>query len=154
MKWREKRAFVRHAVELPIRYRILGGEKRANGSLFLAVSSERTKDISEGGLLFLSSQVFSIGTCLELKIPIGGRVFTLEGRVVHHRRDFESQLFRTGIQFTNPDGVFKVKMAEQIYQIDEYRKTLSMQEGRSVSPEEAAQRWIEKHSERFAEFYK
>ena len=154
MKWQEKRTAVRHAVELPVKYRVIGGEKRSGGSLSLAVSSERTKDVSESGLLFLSSQPFKIGTFLELKIPIGDRIFTLEGRVVHNNRDFDSHFFRTGLQFSNPNSVFKVKMAEQIYQIDEYRKTLSTREGRSVSSEEAAQRWIEEHSKRFAEFYK
>ena len=154
MKWREKRTAVRHAAELPVRYRVLGSEKRSAGSLSLTVSSERTKDISDGGLLFLSSQLFKVGTFLELKIPMGDRIFTLEGRVVHSHPDLESQLFRTGIQFSNSDGVFKIKMAEQIHQIDEYRKRLSIREGRSISSEEAAQRWIEEHSERFAEFYK
>jgi hypothetical protein len=154
MKWREKRIADRHAVELPIRYRVLGEGRRPAGSLSLAIFSERTKDISDAGLLFLSSQAFKIGAYLELKIPIGDRVFTLEGRVAHNSQDSESQLFRTGIQFSNPDGVFKVKMAEQIRQIDEYRKALSIQKGCSVSSEEAAQRWIEEHSERFAEFYK
>ncbi len=115
---------------------------------------ERTKDISEAGLLFLSSQFFNVGTLLELKIPLGGRVFLLEGRVVHTNQDLESQLFRTGIQLLNPDSVFKVKMAEQVHQIDEYRKELSTREGRTVSSEEAAHRWIEEHSKRFAEFYK
>ena len=154
MKWREKRTAVRHAAELPIRYRVLGDGRHPGGSLSLAVSSERTKDISEAGLLFLSSQSFKVGTLLELKIPLGDRVFFLEGRVTHTNWDIESGLFRTGIQLLNPDSVFKVKMAEQVHQIDEYRRELSTREGRSVSSEEAAQRWIEEHSVRFAEFYK
>ena len=154
MKWREKRAAIRHAVELPIKYRVLGTKSSSGGSLSLALPSERTKDISQGGLLFLSTESFKTGIHLELKIALGGRIFILEGEVVHAARDIQTKLFKTGIQFQNPEGVFKIKMAEQICQIDEYRKKLSTKEARAVSSEEAAHRWIEEHSERFAEFYK
>ena len=154
MKWREKRTAVRHVVELPIRYRIFEDRKRSDVSLSLPFSVERTKDLSEGGLLFLSSQAFKVDTSLELKIPLGDRIFILERRVVHSNPDFESQFIRIGIQFLNSDSIFKVKMAEQIHQIDEYRRKLSTDEGRAISSEEAAQRWIEEHSQRFAEFYK
>ncbi len=69
-------------------------------------------------------------------------------------RDPELSLYRIGIQFPRADQVFKVKMAEQLRQIDEYQQMLSKEEGRIVSEEEAAQRWIETHSGDFAEFYK
>lgn len=78
----------------------------------------------------------------------------MEGRVVHASRDAETGLFRTGVNFPQPDGVFKIKMAEQVYQIDQFRKILSEKEGRVVSEEEAAHRWIAQHSSDFAEFYK
>ena len=78
----------------------------------------------------------------------------MEGRVVHTSRDPESGMYRTGIYFSRLDQVFKVKMAEQVHLIHQYRSTLSQEEGRVVSEQEAAERWIEEHSHDFAKFYK
>ena len=151
MVWQERRSAIRHTIELPIKCRILSENKEAAKSPIQL--RNRVKDISDGGLLFLSNRSFSIGTLLELTFPVQDKVFTMQGRVVHASKDIESKLFRTGIRFSKSDSVFKVKMAEQVYQIDEYRKTLSREEGRVVSQEEAAIKWIEKHSREFAEFY-
>ena len=153
MVWQERRSAVRHAIELPIRYRMLRQKEQAGGSHFSA-RSQKTKNISDTGLLFLSTEYFTVGTLLELSLPLKERVFTIEGRVVHASRDSDSGLFRTGINFPKADSVFKIKMAEQVYQIDQYRKSLSKQEGRVVLEEEAARRWIDQHSSDFAEFYK
>ena len=153
MVWQERRSAVRHAIELPIRYRVLSDRKQAGEGRYL-FRNQKTKNVSDTGLLFLSAEYFEIGTFLELSLPIKESVLTIEGRVVHAGRDLESGLFRTGINFHKSDSVFKIKMAEQVYQIDQYRKLLSKQEGRVVSEEEAAHRWIDQHSSDFAEFYK
>ena len=149
MVWQERRSAVRHAIELPIRYRILSGGAHSQPN-----RPPKTKNISDTGLLFLSQEHFKVGVLLELSLPVKEKVLTIEGRVVHASQDSETKLFRTGICFEKSDSVFKVKMAEQVYQIDQYRKLLSKQEGRVVSEEEAAHRWIEEHSSNFAEFYK
>ena len=150
MVWQERRTSVRHAIEIPIRFRVVNEPKQDTRSLS---QPHKTKNISETGLLFLSSECFKIDTLLELTFPMRDKTFTMDGCVVHASRDSESGLFRTGIYFPNPDSVFKVKMAEQVYQIDRYRKLLSQEEGRVVSEEEAAHRWINKHSDDFARFY-
>lgn len=153
MVWQERRTSERHAVELPIRFRVLNEPREATKPSSLANRSQRTKNISHDGLLFLSPQQFKIGTLMALTFPIKDRTFTMEGHVIHSNRDSESGFYRTGIRFLKADSVFKVKMAEQLYQIDQYRKQLSKEEGRAISEEEAAHRWIEKHSMNFAEFY-
>lgn len=153
MRWQEKRSSVRYTIELPIRYRLLN-ESKQTPKTQRYLPYPKTKNISDAGLLFLSSQYFKIGSLLELTFPVKDRVFTMEGCVVHASRDAESGLYRTGIYFPNPDHVFKVKLADQFRQIEQYRKTLTEEKGRIVSEEEAAQEWIEKHSSEFAEFYK
>ena len=153
MIWQERRSAIRHAVELPIRYRVLS-EPGPSGTNHSPVRPLKTKNVSDSGLLFLSTECFKIGSLLELSLPVKEKILTIEGRVVHASQDQESDLFRTGIHFPKVDSVFKIKMAEQVYQIDQYRKLLSKQEGRVVLEEEAAHRWIEQHSGDFAEFYK
>ncbi|MBI4358323.1 MAG: PilZ domain-containing protein [Candidatus Omnitrophica bacterium] len=154
MLWQERRSTIRHAIELPVRYRVLVESKQKDKATFQSVHPHKTKNISDNGLLFLSSEYFKLGTLLQLTLPVRDKVFTIEGRVVHSSQDRESSFFRTGIYFANPDSVFKVKMAEQLHQIDEYRKSLSRDEGRVITEEEAAHRWIDEHSRNFAEFYK
>ena len=153
MIWQERRSSVRHAVELPIRYRVLTKPPQS-GTDHSPTRPQKTKNVSDSGLLFLSTQCFEVGTLLELSLPVKEKVLTIEGQVVHASEDQGSGFFRTGIHFPKSDSVFKVKMAEQVYQIDQYRKHLSKQEGRVVSEEEAAHRWIDQHSGDFAEFYK
>ena len=153
MVWQERRSNVRHAVEIPVRFRILSELKQPSKPDPALLQSQRTKNISESGLLFLSKERFKSGTLLELTLPIHGTTFTIVGKVVHSSRDSESGLFRSGINFSKSDSVFKIKMAEQVYQIDQYRKSLSAKEGRVISQEEAAERWITVHSNEFANFY-
>ena len=143
--WKEKRASTRHIIELPIKYRILpeSPERRSE-----------TQNFSDGGLLFLASERFAIGTLLELTVPTKDKVFMVEGRVAHVIEDERDGFFRMGVRFLRPQSLFLVKMAEQIHQIDLYRKTLSKKEGHDISEEEAAHRWIEEHSKAFSKFYK
>ncbi|MBI4394828.1 MAG: PilZ domain-containing protein [Candidatus Omnitrophica bacterium] len=152
MVWQERRSSVRHAIELPIRYRVLSESKSPSKTSFS--SGCKTRNISDTGLLFLSSERFDVGDLLELTLPVRDRIFSIEGCVVYASRDVESGFFRTGIYFPKPDSIFKVKMAEQLHQIEQYRKTLSHEEGRVVSEEEAAHRWIDEHSDEFSKFYK
>jgi len=149
MAWQERRSSERHIIEFPIKYKIIDDPKKKQWT----VRTSRAKNIGDGGILFLSSERFETGTLLELTFPIKDQVFTMKGRVVRITRDSEADLYQVGIQFPSADHVFKVKMAEQIRQIAQYQQMLSKQEGRIVSEEEAAQKWIEANSGNFAEFF-
>ena len=154
MTWQERRSSIRRAVELPVKYRVVVERKVKDKEPAQATVPYKTKNVSENGLLFLSSEQFKLGTLLELTLPVKDKIFTIQGRVVHASRDSDSRLYRTGIYFPSADSIFKVKMAEQLHQIDEYRKQISREEGRPITEEEAAHRWIDEHSKDFAEFYK
>lgn len=147
--WRERRSSDRHVIELPIKYRVIDGSKKKPPAIQLC----RAKNIGDGGLLFLSSESFELGTLLELTFPVKDQIFMMKGRVVHVSQA-EPACFKIGIQFPKADHVFKLKMAEQLRQIVQYQQMLSKQEGRIVSEEEAARKWIEVNSGIFAEFYK
>ncbi len=148
MVWRERRSSDRHLIELPIKYKIVDDPQGKQITV-----RGRTKNVSDNGLLFLSSENFEIGTTLELTFPVKNQIFTMQGKVVRVEHDSGSDLHKIGIQFPRADHVFKVKMAEQLRQIAQYQQMLSKQEGRIVSEEEAAQKWIEVHSGNFAEFF-
>ena len=142
--WQEKRTSQRHVIELPIKYKVLEDHAQPHRA--------ETHNISETGLLFLTNEHFQSGTLLALTLQIKEKVFTVRGRVVYSTQ--EAAVYHTGVQFLHPAHLFLVKMAEQLHQIDQYRKTLSKKEGHQVSEEEAAERWIQQHSKQFSEFYK
>ncbi len=150
---KEKRTVKRYGFKLPIRYRAM--TLAEDGKKMPASPFRRgaTQDVSHEGLLFLAVEKFPAGTAIELQVPTRGKFFYLDGRVTHVALDTQSGLFRTGIQFLNSQNIFKMKMAEQLMQIADYKKELSESENRSVTEQEAAERWIEKHSEHFSSFY-
>ena len=148
--WRERRQSERHVVELPIKYRVLDEPSKNQPG----IGPSRTKNICDGGLLFLASEHFETGALLELTVPIKNQIFVIQGRVAHIDRDPNGEFYKVGIQFPRADHVFKLKLAEQLGQIHQYQQTLSQQEGRIVSEEEAARRWIDENSGMFAEFFK
>lgn len=149
----EKRAVTRYQFKLPMRYRamtMVDGGKKMPVSPFRRGS---TQDVSHEGLLFFAVEKFEVGTIIELEVPTRGKHFYLDSRVAHVMLDPVSGLFRTGIQFLSPNSIFKVKMAEQLVQILEFQKELSEIEHRVITEHEAAERWIEKHSQQFSSFY-
>jgi c-di-GMP-binding flagellar brake protein YcgR len=152
--WQEKRSSARHVIELPIRARQVQAHKTPKDVAGPPPEQTQTQNFSEGGLQFLAAKKYPVGATLELTFRIHDKSFTMKGRVAHRDREEKSGLYKTGISFSKPSEVFKVKMAEQLYQIDRYRKSLSRDRGSDVSEEEAAQLWIRAHSADFAEFYR
>lgn len=148
--WRERRTSERHVIELPIKYKVVDDSKKKRP----VCATTHVTNICDGGVLFLCSDRFEIGTLLELTLPIQNQIFLIKGKVVHVSHDSGSEFYKIGIQFSKADHIFKVKMAEQLRQIHQYQQMLSEQEGRIVPEEEAAHRWIEVHSGDFAEFFK
>ena len=152
--WHEKRVSTRLPVELPIKYCQIGPKAAQRSPQSALLRHSETRNVSEGGLLFHSEQPYEVGTTLQVSIPVKDRVFTMTARVAHTEHDKARNHYLIGVQFLNPQSVFQVKMAEQLHQIELYRKSLSQSLGYAVSDEEAAQRWVEEQSEPFSEFYK
>ena len=153
MVWHERRSSDRHLIELPIKFRVLEESKSKKRSLDRLTIS-KSKNISDSGILFLSSEAFELGVFLEITFPVKDKVFVMEGKVVHVDPDTQPGFYQIGIYFHSANHVFKVKMAEQLRQIHQYQQSLSKEEGRIVSEEEAAEKWIEKNSDHFADFFK
>jgi hypothetical protein len=151
--WQEKRSAQRHVIVLPIQYREIESSEAMEKTDQASVLRGHTKNVSEQGLLFLSRQPFKKGTILEVTFPLKDKLFKILGSVVYSMVDPDTTLYRTSIQFQKPDSMFKLKIAEQIYLINQYQQHLSREESRTVSDEEAAEKWIQHHSAEFSKFY-
>ena len=130
----EKRRFPRHPISSPVRYNQIKS-KSFSGSI--------TIDISEGGICFLAGLFLPRGSMVQFTIPVSDQVFTVEGKTTYAAFVDNISFYRTGIEFQNPAAFLRVKLNEQVTQIQEYRQKLSEKLGNEVSEKEAAHRWVE-----------
>jgi len=145
----ERRRFIRHPMCFPLKYKVL---KRG---FFVSLKEElvRTKNISEGGLLFCAKKAAEVNSLLSIKIPFQEKMFNVHARVIRCARVAGSQLFDIGVSFQRYNDAFRVKLIEQLYLISEYRDLRSMQLGKEVTLEDASREWIQRYSKRFARLY-
>jgi hypothetical protein len=133
----ERRKFFRHPVDVPIQV----FPQELNTEKYVPMS-----DIGEGGIAFQTNVFFEDGTRLKVRIPHVHPPFEAIGVVCWHRR-LDDQL-EVGLMFLDEETAFRVRMVEQVCQIEKYRKQL-LAGGISASFQDAASEWIEKYAAGF-----
>lgn len=135
------RSFIRHPIEIPI-------EVAAQDE---AVHLEPLKNLSFGGLAFGTQQRYAPGTLLGINISTPGQPVQLTARVAWCKRcpqpDGEAAVhpYEIGVAFEDDLDAFRIRMVEQICQIERYRLSVLGAEGRELTSEEAALEWIERY---------
>ena len=137
----DPRMFLRHPADVPIRV----GAKDAFG---LVENTGNTKNVSGGGLCFMSDTVFPTGTLVHVQIPVVKPPFELDGKVAWCCR--ESDHFDVGMEFADKEQVFRARMIEQICQIEHYRREQEQLRGQPLDSESMAHEWISRHAAEFA----
>lgn len=144
----ENRHFIRHSLCFPLTYKVEGsGQKGGREGV------SQTINVSAGGLLFAALKPVESGRFISIKIPFQDKIFNVQARAVHCRKDPETKLYNIGARFCRLNAAFKVKLIEQLYLISEYRDLRSLQLGREVSLEDASREWIKRYSDRFQRMY-
>jgi hypothetical protein len=132
------RQFIRHPAEIPIEVRA-GSEKPS--------VTRSVQNVSLGGLAFRSDAELEPGTMVDVRIPFVQPMFETIARVAWcsaHGAEFE-----LGVEFLDPQDAYRARMVEQVCHIEDYRKGVYRNEGRALSPEEAAVEWIGKYASQF-----
>lgn len=137
---RKKRGYVRHSADLPIEIKF--------GDL-VPDKTEYLNDISLGGLSFKSRVPLKENTEIHIKVPLTRPVFEAIVRVIWCRKN--GDIFDIGAEFLGPKDLFKIRMVEQICNIDKYKKEILAKEGRHLTGEQAALEWIAKFAAQFHE---
>jgi hypothetical protein len=132
------RQFLRHPSDIPIKYNL--------GNM-VAHTKEYLKNVSQGGLCFRSKISIDPGSNIHIQIPISKPVFEVNGIVVWCRRT--NGHHDVGVSFGDAQTEFGVRMVEQVCYIEQYKKQVLEKEGKTLSGEEAAFEWIEKHAAGF-----
>ena len=131
------RTFIRHPTSIPIQVCASGDED----------SRVRARNLSAGGLCFITDKPVKVGTMVEFDIPLIKPGYHGHG-VIAWRREESAQQYEVGVRFTSDDEYFRTRMVEQVCQIEDYRQRLALK-GRQLSSEEAAIEWIEHYSASF-----
>lgn len=110
-------------------------------------SVEKLNNVSLGGLAFLSPYTLAKGQQVDVCFPLLNEHRSLTGQVKWSKKHQKG--FEIGIQFDDPDELYRLRMIEQICHIEHYRSEIEQQEGRSLSIEEAADEWIKRFAGEF-----
>lgn len=133
------RGFIRHPTEFPI---LISPE---DSTLCDQVTH---CNIGQGGLACRLPHELPEGAPVTLHIPSLQEDYSVSGRVV--RCDRCAHGFGVGILFNDEIECFKSKMAEQVCQIEHYRRELS-KAGRELDAETAAREWIALYSRQYSQ---
>ena len=133
------RNYIRHPTSIPIH--VSSGTQTSADVV--------VNNLSAGGLSFVTNIPVKVGSVVDLMIPCVNPDYQGEGVIVWRRSQSASE-FEVGVRFASDDEYFRVRMVEQVCQIEEYRQQLA-EVGRKLSVEEAAHEWIKRFAADFGE---
>lgn len=135
---RVKRRFIRHPSRMPIHFDLQGDCRDR---------TQHLRNVSEGGVCFMAQAALDSGIRLRLKIPVFDQLFEIDATVAWCRE--KAPGFEVGVRFDSLQDHFSVRMIEQLVYIEDYRRQVEREEGRTMSSEQAAEEWVERFAERF-----
>lgn len=133
------RAYIRHPIDVPINY-----ETDETPAPVRAL-----KDVSHGGLCFITDRCLPEGTRIKLEIPHLKHPFREECLVVWCRE--KNGQHEIGVKFTNKASAFRARMIEQVCYIESYKRKREKESGRPLEWKTAAAEWIKNYGARFPE---
>ncbi|SEH08845.1 PilZ domain-containing protein [Candidatus Venteria ishoeyi] len=136
----EHRKFYRHPTEIPVEISKVS-DAEENTVLYPFI-----KDVSEGGLAFICTIPWPVGSIIKIRLPLIKPPFEAIGTVAWSRR--RGSYYDVGVAFDNKHDVFQGRMIEQMCQIEIYRQKLAG-EGRDITTDEAAMEWISRYAASF-----
>jgi len=135
------RKFIRHPTDVPIKVSLDWVPDDASPPC------EQLHNVSLGGLAFISTRALPKGKSVNICFPLLDEHRSLTGQVVWSKKN--KQGYEIGLQFDDPDELYRLRMIEQICHIEHYRTEIAILEGREITSEEAAQEWIKRYAGEF-----
>ena len=127
------RQFVRHPSDMHIDIATSNNESdKSLGQLH---------DLSYGGICCHVEHFIPSGTHVIMHIPSIQTQYEGHGTSAWCRR-VEAHDYEIGISFDDESNAFNYRMVEQVCLIEQYRKQIFINEGRTISSEQAAAEWI------------
>jgi hypothetical protein len=131
------RSFIRHPTGIPIEISLEGQPRK----------HEPLQNVSRGGVCFKYPEAVPVGSNIIVRIVLTSPPFELRCQVSWCLAD--GPAWQVGVEFLDPDDLFRTRMVEQICHIEQYRRSVREREGRALSSHEAALEWIERYADAF-----
>ena len=131
------RRYVRHVTGMPIEVNLEYHENYHS-------EDDTITNVSLGGLCFVASDRLQVNESIQVKFPVLDEDKTLDGRVVWCNKTERG--YEVGLEFDDPEEVERLRMVDQICQIETFRNEVEKQHGRQLTSEEAAREWISKYA--------
>lgn len=132
------REYLRHPSNIPLDVRVVAQHMESHA---------HTRDVSMAGLCCEVGREIRCGSEVEFCVPLLSEDYVGKGVVAWCRPSSEG--YQLGIEFSNEGDVFRVKMVEQLCQIEAYRREIQACDGRELDGEQAAREWIQRFAADF-----
>lgn len=132
------RVFTRHDSTMPVE--VLSEE-------FNIEERKSILNIGTGGLAFKSEKNFVPGTFVKLRIPFVKPVFASDARIAWRKKIRDEYI--VGVEFLKSDDIFKIRMVEQVCEIENFRKKMESEENIELSSGSAALEWQSRFANTF-----
>ena len=134
------RRLIRHVTGIPVEITLDYNDR------YRAEEDEIT-NVSLGGMCFIAEDQLDISDEIQVKFPALQNDKSLNGKVVWCNKSKRG--YEIGLEFEDPAEVERLKIVDQICQIETFRKETE-QQGRKISSEQAASEWISQYAGDFS----
>ena len=135
------RRHVRHVTGIPVEVNL---EYHQN----YQASEDTITNVSIGGLCFIANDRLDIHESIQVRFPLLDENTSIDGNVVWCNKTMRG--YEVGLEFDDPEEVERLKMIEQICQIENFRRELEQRHGRRFSSEQAAREWVSRYAGDFS----
>jgi hypothetical protein len=139
---KNRRCFIRHPVSMTVQCR-----KESHRE----VSANEIRDISFGGMYFISADSYAPGDIVEMEFPPLTSRSRITGEIIWSSLVSMKPAvqFSNGLKFLSKQVLFMARMIEQMCCIEKYREAQIHDGHRSLSGDQAAREWIRLCAARF-----
>lgn len=135
------RRHIRHVTGIPI-------EVNLEYQQSYRAEDDTITNVSLGGLCFVADDRLDINESIQVRFPVLNQQARLDGKVVWCNKT--SKGYEVGLEFDDPEEVERLKMIEQVRQIENFRREVEQREGRKLTGEQAAREWVRKYAGDFS----
>jgi len=112
------------------------------------VEDDSITKVSLGGLCFIASDRLELNESIQVRFPALNQEHSLDGKVVWCNKTVKG--YEVGLEFGDAAEVERLKMIEQICQIESFRQEQEKRVGCKLSGEQAAREWVSRYAGEFS----
>ena len=135
------RRHVRHVTGIPVEVRLEYHDDYHG-------EDDTITNVSLGGLCFVASDRLDVDESVQVRFPVLNQEQRLNGKVVWCNKTARG--YEVGLEFDDPEEVGRLRMIDQICQIESFRQQVEKTDGRKLSSEQAAREWVSRYAGDFS----